>query len=172
MEVPVVVVTEGLPGHVQSPQGSVQVVVDFLVDANGPVRVGAEEERIGVPVRNQNVLRADGSTAVHFPQHLVQLLHHLLLGHGADLIIEGPHNGAEEEVSASLEIFPPGLQVLPNLESSSGVGVHVHDVVIVIPERNDAGGELDEDLDVPHHLEHVDNFRLPRRQRRVEADII
>ena len=50
---------------------------------------------------------------------------------------------------------------MTNLELAPGVRVDVHDVVVVVPEGGDVCGELDEDLDVARHLEHVDHLGLP-----------
>ena len=59
---------------------------------------------------------------------------------------------------------------MTDLELAPGVRVDVHDVVVVVPEGGDVGGELDEDLDVARHLEHVDHLGLPGGQRRGEGD--
>ena len=58
------------------------------------------------------------------------------------------------------------------LKATSSVRIHIHDVVVIIPECRHVGGELEEYLDVAHHLEHVDHLRLPVRQGGVETDQI
>ena len=56
VQVSVVLVAAGLPRHVESADGRVEVVDHGVVHADGPVGVGAVEERVGVPVRDQDVL--------------------------------------------------------------------------------------------------------------------
>ena len=58
------------------------------------------------------------------------------------------------------------------LEATSGVRIHIHDVVVLVPECRHVGGELEEYLDVADHLEHVDHLGLPVRQGGVETDQI
>ena len=169
MQVSVILTTAGLSGHIEPTQGSVQIVVNCLVHSYRPVGVGTEEQRVGVPVRDEDGLWRDCPGSVHLLQHLVQLRHHLLRGHGADHVVVVPQHSAEQDVCSWREISPSRLQVLPDLEATPSMRINVHDVVVLVPEGSYVGGELEEYLDVAHHLEHVDHLGLPGRQRRVEG---
>ena len=172
MQVSVIVRTTGLPRHIEPAQGSVQVIVDLLVHSYWPVGVGTEEEGVGVPVRYEDVLWRDCLVSVHLLQHPEQLLLHLLLGHAADGVVVVPQHRAQQDVRPLGEIFPSRLQILPGLEATASMRIHVHDVVVLVPEGRDVGGELEEYLDVADHLEHVDHLGLPVRQWWLEGDEI
>ena len=158
VQVPVVVLAAGLPRHVEVADGGVQVVKHRPVHPDGPVGVRPEEQGVSVPVWDQDVLRGHGLVPVHLPEHPVELLHDLLLAPGADCVVVAAQHSAEQYIGAPGIIFAPRLQILPDLELAAHVRVNIHDVMIVVPEGSNVIRELDKDLDVAGHLEHVDDL--------------
>ena len=87
-----------------------------MFHVQGPRGPGTQEQGVGGPVRDEDLLGPDGSVAVHVPQDGEHLLQDLLGGHTADGVVELPPDGAEEDVGSPGEISTPGLHVLPGLE--------------------------------------------------------